>query len=368
MKLGGTLSIDDGLRYAVVNARALAYNCMQFSIGMSGNWQTRSIDEAHVLEFKKLSFGMDTYVHLPYTINTGEGDARKKGIYKGIFRRNMRSAAALGAKGAVLHVGYKKELSRQEALRNSLKFIEESFEETWGVRLYLETDAGSKNESAYGDVAALKELITLIGSQRVNMCLDTAHMYARGMDVWQKDILDSLLDDAGNLIKLVHLNIPDPNVKLGSSLDRHNTAFLDRDWDSKYLIEQLVSRYPCILERRSLTIQKKDGDYIRKLMSEKECTPGLGKSIDNQSGNQETKGVDYGYDDSGAAEGEIGGDEDQVRALFTQSELARLPFEGETQAITWPVPEAIPDSLFSFTDGDGAVEARGSSVEDDPGS
>ena len=106
-----------------------------------------------------------------------------------------------------------------------------------------------------------------IGRPDVQLCLDTTHLYARGLNCFEPECLDDVLSEFHHTIGLVHLNAPDPQVTLGSFIDRHNTPFQEmKQADPEYLVKTLVSRYPCILERRSLEVQRTDFDYIKGLM------------------------------------------------------------------------------------------------------
>lgn len=265
--IGGHLSAATGLRHVVVNARALAYNVVQTMVGDGRGYQPYDISSEDVLEFRKMSFGIQLFVHLPYIINPCEEAPQRKGFYKRTFRQYMQTAAGLGARGVVLHPGFKKDLDITVAYRNLLKFIEDVMEDDETVDLLLETDAGSKNGSAVGSATLIGRAVKDLDHKKVGMCLDTCHMYARGINLWEPDWLKDILHQHHHIIRLIHLNVPDPEVSLGSHLDRHNTPFEERkDLPHENLIRVLVTRYPCVLERRSLSVQEKDIRFIRKIL------------------------------------------------------------------------------------------------------
>lgn len=250
----------------MINARALNYDLVQTVVGGMTDYSPMELSAVDAVEYKKMSYGIDTYVHLPYVINPCEEKPQRRGFYKKAMKQFCQTAAMIGAKAVVLHPGFKKELTDEQALQNLIKFMDETFNEDWNLDVLLETDAGSKNGSAIGSVAFIGKVIEDLGNPRVGMCIDTCHLYARGVDIWKEEELNYLLDDYGRDIKLVHLNSPDPGVDLGSFRDRHNTAFSDRpDLKPEGTIRVLTERFPCVLERSSLAVQEKDASYVRSL-------------------------------------------------------------------------------------------------------
>lgn len=269
IQVGGHLSATTGLRHVVLNARALSYNVVQTMVGGPRDYQPFDISQEDALEFRKMSFGISLFVHLPYVLNPCEDTPNRKGFYKRTMRHYMATAAMLGARAVVLHPGFKKDLPAEQAYKNLVKFLEETVTDDESLGVLLETDAGSKNGSAVGSASLIARAIKDLDHPRIAMCMDTCHMYARGIDLWQPEWLAEILGMHHHIIKLIHLNVPDPEVALGSNLDRHNTPFEERkDLQHENLVRTLVQKYPCVLERRSLTVQGKDIRYIRKLMEE----------------------------------------------------------------------------------------------------
>lgn len=250
VRLGGHLKTEDGLSFVTAVARSLDYDEVQVMLGGPRDYTPIDFEEKSVMEFRKNAFGLGINVHLPYIINPCESVARRRTFYKKVFLDYVETAKAIGAVRLVLHPGFKKTLPIEEAEENLVRFIADVWEPE-GVSLLLETDAGSKNESAVGSPGLIKRVIEKLDSEGVAMCIDTEHLYARGISLWRDDTRKKFLSLYKNHIELVHLNSPDPGVKLGSNRDRHNTSFEDRpDLDPESMIKDL-SRYPMILERRS---------------------------------------------------------------------------------------------------------------------
>lgn len=270
VQVGGHLSSASGLRHVVLNARALGYNVVQTMVGGSRDYKPHNITDDDAREFKKTTFGIQLFVHLPYVINPCESEPRRRNFYKHSVKQYIQVATRLGARGVVLHPGFKKELTTQEAYVNLLKFMEETVADDEALDMLLETDSGSKNGSAVGSTRFIADAVKDLDHPRIAMCMDTTHMYARGVDLWKKNLLEEFIDEFHRITRLVHLNVPDHNVRLGGHLDRHNTPFEERpEWDHNNLIVELTKRYPCVLERRSLAVQEKDIRFIRAVVGQK---------------------------------------------------------------------------------------------------
>lgn len=266
LRFGGHLKASEGLSFVVSTARGLDYNEVQIMVGDGRDYTPWEIAEEDAEEYRKMMYGITTTVHMPYVINPCEEQGRRRSFYKRSFKAYIEAAQNLGAMRIVLHPGFKKELTEVQAYKNLLKFLAETWESDYRVQLLIETDSGSKNGSAIGSPEFIAEVLANSEIPGLGMCLDTAHMYARGTDLWNKAVREEFLGEFGRLIKYVHLNVPDKEVKLGSFLDRHNTPFIERkDLNSAPLIQALAA-YPMVLERRSLMVQQKDNIYVREVL------------------------------------------------------------------------------------------------------
>jgi endonuclease IV len=267
-KLGGHLSADEGLSYAVATARGLCYNEVQLMNGKGRDYAPWEITDEVAATFRKMTYEMAITLHLPYVINPCEGMKQRRAFYKRHFKDQIATAEALGARRVVLHPGFKKELSEPEAFKNIVDFLDDVWNESWQVDFLLETDSGSKNGSAIGSPEFIAEVAKKVQSTTVRMCVDTTHMYARGVNLWDANIRKEFIEEYRDLTSLVHLNVPDREVGLGSHLDRHNTAFEQREEMNHPPFIRDWAEFPMILERRSLHIQQLDNSYVRKVLGQ----------------------------------------------------------------------------------------------------
>lgn len=266
LRLGGHLKASEGLSLLVSTARGMDYNEVQMMVGDGRDYTPWEISEEDAEEFRKMMYGISTTVHMPYVINPCEEQGRRRSFYKKSFKAYVEASQAIGATKLVLHPGFKKELTEVQAYKNLMKFLEEVWDSDYRIQLLLETDSGSKNGSAIGSPEFILEVLNNSEIPGIAMCLDTCHMYARGVDLWNKAVREEFIETYGHSIKLVHLNVPDKEVRLGSFLDRHNTPFVERkDLNHGPMIKALA-HLPLILERRSLLVQQKDNVFIREVL------------------------------------------------------------------------------------------------------
>lgn len=266
LRLGGHIPSTEGLSFVVAAARGLQYREVQTTLGDPRDYLPAEVPEETARTFRKMAYDLVTTVHLPYVINPCEDAPSRRGYYKHAVKEQRTQLELLGARRAVLHPGFKKSLTEQKAFDNLLRFVDETWPEDLQIELLLETDSGSKNGSAVGTAEFIRTALETLERGNVRMCVDTEHLYARGTNLWDRDVRRQFLEEFGHLISLVHLNVPDPEVKLGSFLDRHNTPFEERtDLAHEGLIEDLA-HLPMILERRSLTVQTLDNLYVRRVL------------------------------------------------------------------------------------------------------
>jgi len=263
-RIGGSQPTDQGLEYAVLGARALNHEAMQIMLAGGREYDPREVPMEKAEEFRKLTHGMDIFVHLPYVVNPAEPRRYRRRFYLSSVRKFKEVAGLLGAKGVVLHAGFKKSSTKGEALDNVVKFVDALLEDE-GPDIYVEVDAGSKNGSAIGHPAFVSQALDILDNEHVGMCWDTTHLYARGIDLWDANVRQEMIERYGHHVRLVHLNVPDLTVILGGHLDRHNSPFSIREWDHEPFLRDLLNRWVGILERRSLVVQEEDTEFIKRM-------------------------------------------------------------------------------------------------------
>jgi deoxyribonuclease-4 len=156
---------------------------------------------------------VEIYVHAPYLMNLASPNNRVRIPSRKTLAQTVEAAAAIGAKGVIVHggsVGEDEDVAVGfERWRKAL----ESFDVS--VPILVENTAGAGN-SVMQDLHNYGPLWDEIGSFDVGVCLDTCHTWASGADMGTAvDLITGLVGG----VALVHCN--DSKDEAGSNRDRH---------------------------------------------------------------------------------------------------------------------------------------------------
>lgn len=180
------------------------------------------------------------------------------------IKNEIEKAHQLDALGIVLHFGKKLELTTEEAFNNmytSLIHIHQSTIKYKDVKIFLETSTGQGTELCY----KLEELARFYKKiinhtdlrKRIQICVDTCHIFAAGYDIRTCEKVDKYLKKFDQLIGLeniglIHLN--DSLSKLGDKKDRHQVigrGYIGKD-GLKYFYDYFQKKsIPVVLETSS---------------------------------------------------------------------------------------------------------------------
>jgi len=156
-------------------------------------------------------------VHAPYVLNVATTNNRIRIPSRKLLDQHARAAAAIGARGMVVHGGHV--LANDDpavGVDNWRKtFVRQADAGGFAVPLLIENTAGGGNAMAR-DLDAIARLWEAVGEFGAGFVLDTCHAWAAGWD------LGAVVADVRAItgrIDLVHLN--NSRDPAGSSRDRH---------------------------------------------------------------------------------------------------------------------------------------------------
>ena len=156
---------------------------------------------------------------------------------------DLELAEEIGASCVVLHLGYQKDLSREEAYHNMADnvflVLKKTNKSAPNVKLALETPAGQGSQICrrVEELGELKDLIYKIinesslsqsekkkSKDRLQFCIDTAHIFTSGHDIRNKKLINQYFKDFDASIGLqncclLHLN--DSRADFNSHRDIH---------------------------------------------------------------------------------------------------------------------------------------------------
>jgi deoxyribonuclease-4 len=177
--------------------------------------------------------GIDVFIHAPYRINVATTNNRIRIPSRKLLGEYLAAAAAVGAKGLVVHGGHVDAgADLEEGYANWQKAVERIERP---VPMLIENTAGGDRAMARG-LTALDRLWTAISGgldDNVGFCLDTCHAHAGGEDL--DGIVDRVKAVTGR-IDLVHCN--NSRDEQGSGRDRH-AGMLDGTIDPDLLLAVL---------------------------------------------------------------------------------------------------------------------------------
>jgi deoxyribonuclease-4 len=165
--------------------------------------------------------GIDLYVHAPYIVNVATANNRIRIPSRKLLQQHVDAAAAIGAKGLIVHGGHvDKAGDDAELLAKGFDNWRKAIEATdLKLPLLIENTAGGDNAmTRYLErIARVWDAIgQAAGSENVGFCLDTCHAHAGG------NALETIVDDIRAItgrIDLVHGN--DSRDEFDSGADRH---------------------------------------------------------------------------------------------------------------------------------------------------
>ncbi len=227
-QLGVHLSISGGLVKSFPRAKELSINTMQIFLKNSNRWQAPGYKPEDIEAFEsgwKEMAGLTIFAHSGYLINlAGNGENLEKSI-KAMADELMR-AETLGVRSIVVHPGSHLGAGIDEGVKQAARSIDKAYALSGDpdIEILLETTAGQGSSVGH----SFSHLAGIIGTskntRKLNVCLDTCHIFAAGYDINHKEGVKKTIDEFDSVIglerlKLIHLN--DSKKELESRVDRH---------------------------------------------------------------------------------------------------------------------------------------------------
>jgi deoxyribonuclease-4 len=221
MRIGGHFHSDNPLEDAVACGARVA----QFFLGDPQGWKGPVIPggDPGALRDAYAAAGVDVYIHAPYVINVASSNNRIRIPSRKLLDQQLKAAAAIGAKGLIVHGGHVTgDTDPAAGVANWVKAIEQIERP---LPLLIENTAGGNGAMARSleAIARLWEGVSEAagdaddaGDREVGFCLDTCHANSAGIEL--ADAVDRVKAITGR-IDLVHCN--NSRDEFGSGADRH---------------------------------------------------------------------------------------------------------------------------------------------------
>ena len=225
MPIGAHVSIAGRVYDAIPRATVIGCECLQIFVGSPRQWRLVAYDPADVAEFRRRRAlaGLDPLVaHASYLVNFATADSELYRRSIDSLTHTVRGMEALGGLGTITHLGSTLGAGWNECCDRVARALRTVLRRTPQTMVLLEGSAGG---TIGGTFEQLREIIDASGgSERLGVCLDTAHLFAAGWDIRTPAGVAAMVDAFNRRVglkrlRVLHLN--DSKSALGSGLDRH---------------------------------------------------------------------------------------------------------------------------------------------------
>ncbi|MDX6699195.1 MAG: deoxyribonuclease [Solirubrobacteraceae bacterium] len=285
MLVGAHVSPAGGPANAVGRGEERGAEAIQFFNQNPRAWRAREYTDEEVAAYREALEASDVVqacvIHAVYLINCASEDSEIRAKSLNSLTIALRSGAALGVRGVVLHAGSAllgaDEAATGRAVTRAAGVIREALAESQDCPLHLENTAGSGGTlgRSFHELAALIEQAG--GDERLGMCLDSCHLWASGFDVSSAESLRGVIDECVEVVgleRLGSLHVNDSKTPMGSNVDRHaplGEGELGREGIGVFLSEPRFEDLPVIFEGPGVEGKapaKGDVDLMRELRAE----------------------------------------------------------------------------------------------------
>jgi deoxyribonuclease-4 len=229
MKFGGHVSASGGLYRAVERGVEITTDCLQIFVTSPQQWKPVSHSDEEVEKYRAVlaTSGLAPVIfHAQYLINIASPDPALRKKSADALVSQVEWADRLGAMGVVFHPGSSVADPREVGMEHAVETLADILARASGAAaLCLETTAGSGNTigSRFEDLGTLID--RLDKSPRLQVCLDTCHIFAAGYPCRTAAELDDTMaqfDRAIGLDRLTSIHLNDSKGAFGSHKDRHD--------------------------------------------------------------------------------------------------------------------------------------------------
>jgi deoxyribonuclease IV len=201
----------------LAHAAAIGAEAVQFFLGDPQGWKAPP-PHPHADEIKATELGV--YIHAPYLVNVASTNNKIRIPSRKILAQHAAAAAAIGAKGLIVHGGHvTAKDDPEEGVENWRKTFERAAQQGdgggFGLPILIENTAGGENAMAR-TFDRLGRLWDVVGDFGPGFVLDTCHAWAAGEDL--VGIVERVRALTGR-VDLVHANSSRDDA--GSGADRH---------------------------------------------------------------------------------------------------------------------------------------------------
>lgn len=226
--LGAHVSVAGGTWNAAARAAEISATGIQIFTKQANRWAEREVTDDEAAKFREAIAATNVRwicAHDSYLINLASPEPALRARSIESFVAELRRCKALGLDALVSHPGNFIDEREAGIERNATAIASALDQVEPGTRLLMELTAGQGTVigSTFQEMALLLEMIGSRFSDRVGVCLDTAHVWAAGYDI--TDNYEAVIEEFDSVIglnRLYCLHLNDSKAQRGSHLDRHD--------------------------------------------------------------------------------------------------------------------------------------------------
>jgi len=224
MRVGAHVSIAGGVDNAVERQLDVGGNCGQIFTHSPQVWKHTPVEDDAAAQFREetaAELDGPWVIHSSYLVNlcTPKDDLREKSIDS--MQKEVDAAEKLGVEYVNVHLGAHTGAGVDGGLDNAASALDE-LDVPDGVTVLVESDAGSGTKLG-GDFEHLAAVLDR-SSQDLDVCLDTAHMFAAGYDLSSAEAVEETIAEFDEVVGLEHLecvHLNDSKHECGTNKDEH---------------------------------------------------------------------------------------------------------------------------------------------------
>ncbi|HXN59405.1 MAG TPA: deoxyribonuclease IV [Acidimicrobiales bacterium] len=243
MTIGAHVRAGGDLLGALVRGRDIEADCVQIFTQSPRAWKPMQYGDEVLAAYREAQTGAkaatgvtETFCHATYLINVAATDPEVLRRSRDCLLANFAVATGMGAHGLVLHVGSHRGQGFDACVPQVVDALLETLasQPDGACSIVLENAAGTGDTvgRTFEELATLVEAVeaaeratgTRTAQRRLQVCLDTQHLWASGVDFSSMDKADRVVarfDDVVGLERLRCLHLNDSKVELGANRDRH---------------------------------------------------------------------------------------------------------------------------------------------------
>lgn len=227
MKLGIHVSTAGSLDQAIDRAVSIGCNTFQIFVSNPRGWKPVLVSDSDATLFKtkyRSAKMEDAIAHSIYLINLASNNPDFVELSIESLISALITVEKLGLSGLVTHIGSYKGGNLEDGINKVVDSIKQVLNDaTCCASLLLENTAGAGNLIGK-NFSELGQILALVNSERLGICLDTAHAFEYGYDIRTEKGLEALVSEIEqyvgiNNLKAIHLN--DSMTDISSNRDRH---------------------------------------------------------------------------------------------------------------------------------------------------